>query len=207
MEKRNFGILASISWNSRNWTGPATDDDLKSSNYAWVKENHRMMEDLNFAFNTYPHEPDDTYIAYTPMFNRMPSQMESKYVEIVFFKSLDYHLNQTFIVGFYAFPRIDNCLRTANHIIYKQYMDGGMSGNVRSKPEHIVLFKNPILISETIVSSCQYLPVGKKLGQQGFNYLHSENVLRILDKATSLNPTDVKLKNIKFKFLTEFKKA
>jgi hypothetical protein len=205
MEKRNFGILASISWNSRNWTGPASAEDLKRSNYAYVKENHRMMEDLNFAYSQYPPEPDGTFIAYTPMFNRLPSHIESKYVEIVFFKSLNHQLNQNFIVGFYAFPNIDNCLRKANHIIYEQYVDGGISGNVRSKTEHIVLFKNPILISETIVTSCQYLPAGKKLGQQGFNYLHSENVMRILDRATFLNPSDTRLKNIKFKFLTEFK--
>ena len=138
------------------------------------------------------------------MLDRMPSLEASKYVEIVFFKSLNYHINENYIVGFYAFPVIGRFIRKANHIIYPQYIDLGNSGNIRSKPEYIVSLENPILISNPIVSSCQYLPIGKKLGQQGFNYLYYENVIKILDTATVLNPSDTKLKTIKFKFLTEF---
>lgn len=202
MKKRNFGILTSISWNSRNWTGPATNEDIQMSNYSWVKENKRMAEDLNFAHDLYPPEVDGYFIGYTPMLDRSPSREESKYVEIVFFKSLNYHLKEIYIVGFYAFPEFGRYVRNANHDIYKKYQD---ISNIKSKPEHIVFLKHPILISDHIVTSCQYLPPGKKLGQQGFNYLNYDNVMRILDKASSLNPTDSKLKNIKYKFLTEFK--
>lgn len=202
MKNRNYGILTSISWNSNGWTGPATTEDVIKSNYEWVKENHRMVEDLNFAHSIYPTESDGTYIAYTPMFDRKPSFEESRYVEIVLFRSLNYHLNQNLIVGFYAFPEIGTFLRKADHEIYRRYSEGG---NVKSKVEHIVLFKAAIPISETIVKSQKFLPEGKKLGQQGFNYLHYDNVMKILDAGTSLNPENQRIKSIKMKFLTEFK--
>jgi len=202
MRNRNLGILASVSWNSNRWAGPATKDDISNSNYEWVKENHRMVEDLNFAHLIYPPEADGTFIAYTPMFNRLPSSDESRYVEIVFFRSLNYHTSQNLIIGFYAFPEIGNVQRRAEHEIYRRYPEGG---NVKSKPEHIVLFENPVTISETIVKSYKFLPDGKKLGQQGFNYLHYDNVIKILDSSTILNPNDQKLKAIKLKFLTEYR--
>ena len=200
MTRKFFGILASISWNSNRWAGPATKEDVIKSNFKWVKENQRMVEDLNFAYMNYPAEPDGTFIAYTPMFDRQPSTDESKYVEIVLFKSLDYHKNQNFIVGLYAFPDIGRFLRKAEHEIYKRYEEGG---NVKSKTEHILLFENPVPISEMIVKSQKFLPEGKKLGQQGFNYLYHENVIRILDTATSNNPGDARLKGIKFKLIKE----
>jgi len=90
-----------------------------------------------------------------------------------------------------------------DHIIYSNYIDGGISGNIRSKPEHICLFTNPIPISDAISAQNQFLPPGKKLGQQGFNYLFSDNVIKILDKATSLNPGDRKLSGLKLKMLKE----
>lgn len=201
MKKRNIGILASISWNSNNWQDQATDNDLDNSNYEWVKENGWMHEDLNFGYLKYPAEEDGTYIAYSPMFNTLPSLEESKYVDIVFFRSLNYHSKQNCIVGFYAYPQVDNFIREADHELFEQYD----TGNVRSKVEHIVLFQNSIPISNEIAASSNYLPTGKKLGQQGYNYLHYENVIKIFDKATELNPADNNLKNIKFKFLTDTK--
>jgi hypothetical protein len=68
-----------------------------------------------------------------------------------------------------------------------------------------VLFKNSIEISNEIILKENYVPKGKKLGQQGFNYLTFENVMRILDKATKLNHEDTKLKKIKFIFLSDAK--
>jgi len=201
MEKRNFGIMASMSWNSKKWAAPATEEDINNSNYEYVKENGRMHEDLNFAHEILPCEEDGTFIAYTPMFNNLPSSEESKYVEIVFFRSLNYHTKQNCIMGYYAFPYIDKHERMANHKLYKKYD----WGNVASLPENIVLFDNPIEISNEILLKEHYVPKGKKLGQQGFNYLTYENVIRILDKATALNPTDTKTKKIKFTFLTDSK--
>jgi 5-methylcytosine-specific restriction protein A len=84
MVKRNFGILASMSWNSNKWASPATKEDIAQSNYDYVKENGWMHEDLNFGYDVLPCEEDGTFIAYTPMFNTFPSAEESRYVEIVF---------------------------------------------------------------------------------------------------------------------------
>lgn len=201
MKKRNFGILASQSWNSNKWASPATKDDIDNSNYDYVKENGWMHEDLNFAHETLPCEEDGKFIAYTPMFNSLPSKEESRYVEIVFFRSLNHHTNKNCIVGFYAFPDIGKQERNASHKLYKKYN----WGNVASLPENIVLLKNPIEISNEIILKENFVPKGKKLGQQGFNYLSYENTIKILDKATQLNPKDSKLKNIKFKFLTDSK--
>ena len=201
MKNNNIGILTSQSWNSNKWQAPATAEDINNSNYDYVKENGWMHEDLNFAFDKYPIEEEGTFIAYTPMFNNLPSLSESKYVDIVFFRSLNYHTKQNCIVGFYAFPHIDMVKRTAGHSLYNQYD----FGNVCSKTEHIVLFENPVIISNETVLRDGFLPKGKKLGQQGFNYLSFENVIKILDKATSINPNDKKLKSIKYKFLTDAK--
>lgn len=201
MANRNLGILASMSWNSNKWAAPASPNDISNSKYDYVKENGTMHEDLNFAHEILPCEDDGTFIAYTPMFNSLPSIEESKDVEIVFFRSLNYHTKLNCIVGFYAFPYIERYDRMAGHRLFDTYD----WGNVASLPEHIVLFETPIEISNEIALKENYIPKGKKLGQQGFNYLTNENVLRILDKATALNPTDSKTKKIKFTFLKDSK--
>jgi len=201
MRKNKVGILASISWNSNDWQDPATTEDIEHSNFEYVKKNEWMHEDLNFAIEKYPKESDGTFIAYTPLFNRLPSLEESKYVDIVFFRSLNYHTKQNCIVGFYAFPEIDRFDREADHVLYNQYD----FGNVKSKPQDIVYFSNPVIISDEIVLKYNYLPPGKKLGKMGYNYLFYENVIKILDKATDLNPENNKLKKVKFRFLTEAK--
>lgn len=192
MNTENIGILASMSWNSNKWQKRATEEDIVNSKYDYVKQHGWMHEDLNFAIDDYPHESDGTFIAYTPMFNKFPSAEKSKHVEIVFFRSLNYHNKQNYIVGFYAFPEIDKFPRTASHQHYKQYD----YGNVKSRIEDIVFLENPVLISDEIASKSKYLPEGKKLGQQGFNYMNYENVMNILKLATHLNPDDSKLINI-----------
>ena len=195
----NVGIIAAISWNSNHWKKTATKTDIDNSNFAYVKENGWMHEDLNFAHEILPCEEDGTYVAYTPMFNNMPAPHESQNVEIVFFRSLNYHSNKQFIVGFYAHPYIDRYDRLVEHKLYEKYD----WGNVAAAPEHIVYFKNAVEISNEIVLTTNFLPKGKKIGQQGFNYIHYDNVLKILDKATELNPEDNKLKKIKFGFITD----
>ena len=195
---KHFGILTSISWNSNAWSAPATQEDIDNSNYDYVKENGWMHEDLNFGHETLPIEEDGDYIGYTPMFRKLPSESESRYVNIVFFRSLNYHNKKNSIVGFYAYPDIGFYPREAEHRLYDSYD----SGNIAAPPEHICLFENAIEISNEIILKERIVPPGKKLGQMGFNYLTYENVLNILDIAGRLNPADSKLKKIKFAFLT-----
>lgn len=193
METKNSGILASISWNSNLWASKATKEDISFSKYSYVMQNGRMHEDLNFAHEILPCEEDGTFIAYTPMFNRLPSKTASKYVDIIYFRSMNYKTKQNAIVGFYAFPTIKNVDRLAKHKLYKQYS----WGNVAALPENIILFNSFIEISNEIIIKEKYLPEGKMLGQQGFNYLHMGNVVNILTKALELNPKNKKLKKIK----------
>lgn len=194
----NFGILASISWNSKKWQDDPTDKDLKASKYDFVIENAHMHESLNFGHEIYPAEEDGSYIAYTPMFNRLPSIEKSKDVNIVFFTSSDYQNgNRKCIVGFYGFPEIDEFFnREATHPKYKGY-DGG---NVKSLVENIIYFDNHVVIDNENVSKLELLPEGKKISRQGFNYLDSDNVQNILSIANGLNPKNEKLK----RFLENF---
>ena len=190
----DFGILTSISWNSNKWSAPATLLDIENSNYNSVKENEWMHEDLNFGHQSFPCEDDGTFIAYTPMFKRLPTQD----VEIVFFRSLNYHVSKNYIIGYYAHPFINEYPRNASHELYLKYD----WGNLAAYPDDIVLFKTPVEISNEIILKENYIPKGKKLGLRGFNYLSKENVLSIFDKATMLNPDNKLIKNLKYKFLT-----
>ena len=194
----NFGILASISWNSKKWQDAPTDKDLKASKYDFVIENAHMHESLNFGHEIYPAEEDGTYIAYTPMFNRLPSIENSKNLNIVFFASSDYQNdNRKCIVGFYGFPKIAEFFnREAKHPKFKGY-DGG---NVKSLVENIIYFDNHIVINNENISKLELLPRGKKVSHQGFNYLDSDNVQNILSIANKLNPKNEKLK----RFLKNF---
>ena len=197
------GILAAFSWNSNQWREKATEEDINHSNFDYVKENRCMHEDLNFGHERFPTESDGTFIAYTPMFNRLPSIETSKNVSVVFFRSKNYHSNKNLIVGLYAFPVIEGkIMRKAKHQYYKHYN----FGNLKSKPENILLFEKPIEINNEIVSVENYLPIGKKLGQQGFNYLSHENVYSLLDCAIRLNRNDKKLISLNKGLRSDMKK-
>ena len=196
---KNFGILASISWNSNEWTDDPTTEDLKASKYNFVKDNAHMHESLNFGHEIYPSEDDGFFIGYTPMFNRPPSKENSRNVRIVFFSSSNYrNNNKKTIVGFYGNPIFDGgwVERIAKHPKFDKYD----SGNILARPEDIIYFNNPIIIDNIIVQENGILPTGKKISQQGFNYLNSDNVYNLISIALGLNPKNKKLK----KFVNSF---
>jgi 5-methylcytosine-specific restriction enzyme A len=157
-----------------------------------------MVETLNFGHEIYPSEEDDTYIGYTPLFNRPPSINNGKDVEIIFLMSSDYRNdNRKCIVGFYGFPEFGEWYqRTAKHKKFTKYV----GGNIKSDKNDIVYFKNPVVIDTENVIKLNLIPVGKKIGQQGFNYLNSDNVINILNLAVTKNPKNEDLRY----FLTEF---
>ena len=194
----NYGILASISWNSNNWADHPTEDDLKKSHFGFVKENASMHESLNFGHEILPAEKSGIYIGYIPRFNRLPDPENSKNVNIIFFVSSDYHNNKNrSIVGFYAYPIFgEEYVRWANHQLFEQYN----SGNVAAHPKDIIYFKTPVVIDEDNVLKDHLLPIGKNLSKMGFNYLDSDNVFNILSIAFAKNPSDKKLEN----FLNRF---
>lgn len=188
----NYGIIASISWNSNKWANNPSTDDLKTSKYDYVKDNAHMHESLNFGHDKFPTENDGYFIGYTPMFNRPPDIENSKNVNIVFFISSDYkNSNRKSIMGFYGFPIFGEWFkRTAKHKLYTTYD----SGNIKALPENIIYFDTPIVITNDYAQQNNLLPEGKKISQQGFNYLNSNNVYNLIVLALQLNPTNRKLK-------------
>lgn len=193
----NYGILSSIAWNSNDWKSNPTTEDLRKSKYDYVKENARMHESLNFGHDIFPVEEDGYYVGYTPMFNRAPDVENSKNVEVVFFISSDYkNNNQKCIVGFYAFPYFGQWFDRSIIPGFEEYD----SGNIKALPENIIYFKNPVVIDNYSVTVDNLLPEGKKISQQGFNYLNSENVYNLLALASRKNPNNKRLKS----FITNF---
>jgi len=186
-EKKDIaGILASISWNSNKWAKEPTETDMKKSKYGYVIKNKEAYEHLNFGHLIYPPENDNFYIGYTPMFQK--NFPKEKDIKIIFLFSSDYHDNNKKIVGFYGFPSIGNNLRKVKHELYKKYK----SGNIKSHKEDIFYFDTPIIINKD-VNSDFFLPEGKQLSKQKFNYLNLDNVCDLLNKGYELNSGDLKL--------------
>lgn len=194
MENLNrYGILTSITWSSTGWTKPFTKEDLEKSKYDYVRDNGEAADHLNFGHELYPAEADGTYIGYSPMLNRNPQVRD---LGAVFFLSSDYqHDNRKCIVGVYGFPEIGETYRQAKHPIFKKFS----FGNVRASMEDIVYFASPVVIDAASVVKGNLLPAGKKISQQGFNYLTAENVVNILGLAERNNPRNAKLRELLMK--------
>ncbi|MEM1118852.1 MAG: HNH endonuclease [Bacteroidota bacterium] len=189
----NFGTLVSISWNSNHWMAEPSAADLNNSNYDYVKDNNRTHETLNFGHQKYPAESDGSYIAYTPMFNRLPAKEKRDKIQIVFFMSTDYkNGNRKKIVGCYGFPEIGSFDRDASDPIFDNYD----WGNIKSQVKHIAYFDNYIEISNETVHELGVLPEDKKISQQGFNYLNSDNVYNLLGLAYAKNKDNQPLGNL-----------
>jgi len=88
MTEKNFGILASIDWNSNKWQDLATEEDLLNSNFGYVVENGLTFTSLNFAHDIYKSDENSFYRGLLPhLWSRMPDKEKSRYVQIVFIKS------------------------------------------------------------------------------------------------------------------------
>ncbi|GAB3861674.1 hypothetical protein GCM10028822_41530 [Hymenobacter terrigena] len=194
---KNYGILASIAWNSNDWTADPTEADLKKSKYDFVKDNQHTHESINFGHELYPAEADGSFIGYTPMLRRLPAAEKAKHVCAVFFLSSDYqNQNRKCVVGIYGFPEIGWFERTAEHAVFEKYD----AGNVRAQVEDIIYFQNPVVLDNERVVREKLLPEGKLISQQGFNYLDSDNVFNVLRLAARLNPDNIQLANLLKKF-------
>ncbi len=197
---KNFGILASISWNSNRWQGLSTEEDLDNTTFGWVKKNRKSFDDLNFGNEVYPCEEDGTYIGHSPQLKKV-SKTQSSYVEIVFFKSHNYKDKKNYIIGFYAFPEIGKFIRTPKHKDFDIYPDG----NIKAKKEDITLFQTPVNISKSSANLTGILPYGKEIGARNFNYLTYDNVIKILNLAATQNPANALIKRVEQEFLTNKK--
>lgn len=186
--------MASITWNSNRWKGEPTEEDLASSKYDHVRDYAEAHESLNFAFDTLPTEKNDWFIGYSPILNRRLPKSEYN-IQILFLISTDHQNGGTrYVVGVYGFPQFKFWFNRSPklHPFYVKYD----TGSFRSKVEDIVLFDNYLPINNLTVQHEGYLPEGKQISQQGWNYLHSDNVENLLGYALSFNPENTALKRL-----------
>lgn len=197
MVVKNFGILASIDWNSNDWKDLPTEDDINHSNFGYVGDHGYTHTLLNFGHEQYPVDDKGYYFGLLPqLWSRMPDKEKSRYVEIVFIKAQNWRDKHNYIVGFYAFPLFDKCTRPSPISSFTKDLEL----NIKALPKDIHLLEKPInLTSHPDLQ--KFLPKGKELGKQGYNYLTKENVYKILDSMTALNPEDRKLSGIKFRLI------
>jgi hypothetical protein len=197
MSRKNFGILASIDWNSNNWQAAPTADDLSNSKFGYVVENGLTYTSLNFAHEIYPVDSNGYYYGLLPqLWSRMPDKEKSRYVEVVFIKSQNWVDKVNYIVGFYAFPQFEKCRKPSPLMEYTNEFEL----NVKALPKDIHIVKNMINLN-THPDRKEFLPAGKEMGKQGYNYLTKGNVFKILDALTKLNSDDKKLSGIKLRLL------
>ena len=192
MKNKNFGILASIDWNSNNWTKYPTQEDLDNSDFEYVKKHNHTFTYLNFAHKNIPGLIEGEYEALIPHFwSELPSPENSRYVNVVFIKSKNYHDGRTYIVGLYAFPKFVK----KQKIVHREDRTETIDVNLISKKEDILLLNIPLDISEEKII-LNILPKGKKEGKMKYNYLTGENVKKILDLIRDANPEMIELKSI-----------
>ena len=202
MASKNFGILATIDWNSNEWKDAATSADLSSSNFGYVIENGLTFTSLNFGHNIYPADENGYYWGFLPqLWSGMPDKEKSRFVEIVFIKSQNWNDKQNYVVGFYAFPAFQKTKRPSP----LESFTAEFELNFKALPKNIHLLENHINLNSH-PDFKKFLPKGKDLGKQGYNYLTRENVYKILDTMTSQNPADKKLSGIKFRIITSIDK-
>jgi hypothetical protein len=202
MIEKNFGILASVDWNSNNWQAAPTSEDLASSNFGYVVENGITFTSLNFAHDIYPADSHGYHYGLLPqLWSRMPDKDKSRFVEVVFIKSQNWVDKVNYIVGFYAFPLFEKCKRTSPLLDFTNDFEL----NIKAYPKDILLIKNKINLN-THPDLKKFLPKDKELGKRGYNYLTRENIFKILDALTALNPDDKKLSNIKLRLIQSIDK-
>ena len=202
MIERNYGILTSIDWNSNTWKSVPTEEDLRNANYAYVKEHGYTHTCLNFGHEEYPTDDEGYYYGLLPqLWSRSPDSNKARYIEVVFIKSYNYRDNQNYIIGLYSFPEFTKCKRPSPIPEFPREFEL----NVKARPKDIHLLDNYVNLSSN-PDFKKFLPEGKELGKQGYNYLAKANVYSILDAMTKLNPDDRKLSGIKLRLITTIDK-
>lgn len=199
MEEKKFGILASIDWNSNKWQESPTKEDLEKIKFGFVEENNKTYTAINFGHEKYPTDENGYYAGLLPqLFTRTPDKEKSKSVNIVVLKATNWKDNKTYIVGFYAFPIFEKGKKASPIKSFKEDFET----NIKAFPHDIYLLENPIHLNND--NESKFLPEGKKLGKQGYNYLTKENVINILDAMTDKNDFP-KLKGTKIRLLESMK--
>ncbi|NBB18808.1 hypothetical protein GVN20_05515 [Runella sp. CRIBMP] len=195
--QRNYGMLASLDWNSNLWKAPSTLNDLNNSDFGFVNEFGFTYTCLNFGQDIFPTDADGFYSGLLPHTYSRPANTEnSKDVKIVFLKSKNWEDGIIYLIGFYAFPILKKG-KKKSPLIEISY---DFETNIKALPKDILLLENYINLSAHPQIQ-KVLPKDKEQGKQGFNYLTKNNVEFILDELSRLNPQNTKLASIKFRIL------
>ena len=202
MVERNYGILASLDWNSNRWQNKPYPEDIATSNFGYVVEHGISFTSLNFGHTIYPTDKQGYYYGLLPqLWSKQLDKENSRYVEIAFMKSKNWRDKQNYIVGFYAFPIFHKCVRQSPLVACPEDFEL----NVKALLKDIHQVKNYINLGSH-PDAKRFLPPGKEMGHQGFNYLTKANVYSILDAMTRLNPNDAILSGIKRRLIAEIEK-
>jgi 5-methylcytosine-specific restriction protein A len=193
-KEENYGILASIDWNSNKWQDNPTSEDLSQSKFGNVIKTGKTFTSLNFGHKKFP-AIDGYYPALLPqLWKKTPDKEKSKKVIIIFIKSYNWHDKQNYLIGYYAFPIFKR--ESINSPLDSTLMDI----NIRSQVKDIYLLNNSINLSKHIDLN-KFLPFGKDLGKQGYNYLIKDNVLKIMDTIRKVNPNVIEIEGVMLRIL------
>ena len=194
-EETNFGILASIDWNSNKWQESPTDEDLKNSKFGFVEDNNKSYTAINFGHELFPINEDGYYAGLLPqLWTKTPDKEKSKTVKIVFQIANNKFDGETYIVGLYAFPVFEKGNKPSPIDSFKE----DFVTNIKALPNDIYLLENMVKLSDK--NLIKFLPKDKKLGKQNYNYLTKSNVLNLLDEITKFN-NDAKIMGIKLRII------
>ena len=197
LEKKS-GMIVALDWNSNKWKDEATPTDIKKCTFSYVKATKFSFTCINFGHEVYQASSKGMYRGLIPhLWDSMPNQDESRNVKIVFMKSKNYNDKKTYIVGFYAYPVFCFTQKMPSQILN---YTGEFMYNLEAKPTDIHYLDNKINITDDKEAK-KYIPNNKEYGKMGYNYITKQNVEKLLDKMTLLNPDDKKLSKIKLSLL------
>lgn len=196
--EKKFGMIVALDWNSNNWKDAANPLDIKNATFEFVKENEFSFTCINFGHEIYKPSSNGMYRGLIPhLWNSMPNEEESRNIKIVFMKSKNYNDNKTYIVGFYAYPVFCFTQKTPSLIL--SYTNEFMY-NIEAKPSDIHYLDIKINLTDDKEAK-KYIPNNKDFGRRGYNYITKQNVEKLLDKITLLNPNDKVFSKIKLSLL------
>jgi hypothetical protein len=195
LEKTHFGILTAIDWNSNKWNGLPTDEDIRNATMGYVIENKVTHTFLNFAHEGKAKE--ELHSADCPIVhNNMPAAAHNNLVKIIFIKSKNHKDGIIYLVGFYAFPIIEEH-RVPLDSKYTHFLPE-LSCCIKAEVGNIHLLDKFIPLESLYTT--RVLPPNTDYAIKGYNYLTVENVLYLLD---TISPTSVNTKysNVKLRIL------
>ena len=135
------GILASIDWNSNNWSNIPTDSDINNSVYKFLRQNKYSYTFLNFGHNIYPTNENGYYQGLLPcLYTKSPNPQKVNMINVVFIFSKNWNDNKKYIVGLYAFPKFEKATKPSPIIDFNR----DIVVNMMSYPEDIYFLEKKI---------------------------------------------------------------